>query len=941
MFTAGIQRFATQLLPAVFKSDDLDSLVMAARAAEDHSCQLGDDELTSAFADGRRIGDQNGEHIDAIFVRAAGLGAAAVQRTMGFRLHDVQIKGALATARGSIIEMQTGEGKTVVSGLAAVIRAAIDRTVHVATTTDYLAERDHESVAAIFNALGLRSAVLSHDAEPDETKSHYQCDIVYGPGYLFGFDYLRDQLRLRQAGELTLGRDVLEMINGTDFSEQLVQTQHHCIIVDEADSVLIDEAATPLILSGSETFSESTEAYTHAKAIANDLVDPDEYTIDLAMRQIALTDAGAENAYKSLRKIGRLELSRPWTTYVENALYAEHLLVRDEHYVVRDEGISLVDQLTGRIFDDRTLRGGLHQAVECKEDLEVKPPNRSMARVTRQRFFQMYDTVCGMTGTASGSEEELEFFYEAKIVPLQPNVPSKRIELPTRFFADWGAKCIAIVDEVKRLRETGRPILIGTRTIRESDLVDQVLQQHAIHCTVLNGVQDADEADIIKEAGKVGSLMIATNMAGRGTDIKLTAESRELGGLHVLATQRNSSARVDRQLAGRAARQGDPGSCQFFVAADDELFTRHGHKLRDQIRAASKHNRVAGESKRDFSPANLATSASDRKIRIRVTTQIGPSRQLDGQNPRINGRQRMNTFKLRQDVLQPHSRSMHTSRSRCSMIATTCVCLLMLSATTVSAQVTQSFTEPINQSDVAASESGVIASIDIVEGQRVKAGDVLARLDHEALTQTLRISELRATSKSELLKAEATLRARKKRRDTIEPMLKAGHANETEFEEAVVEYEIAASDLELAKEKSAEYKLDVGRIKAEIKACTIQSPINGVVSELHYRLGEYVSGNKPQFATVVQLDRLVVRFYLLETDVLQLSIGQQVPLSLRTGETFTQVAGTIKFVSPVTDPDSSTARVDVVIDNTAGHYRSGSPCHWLGTSKSANQNGSL
>ena len=263
-----------------------------------------------------------------------------------------------------------------------------------------------------------------------------------------------------------------------------------------------------------------------------------------------------------------------------------------------------------------------------------------------------------------------------------------------------------------------------------------------------------------------------------------------------------------------------------------------------------------------------------------------------------------------------------------------------LVSTTASGQVTQSFTEPINQSDVAASESGVIDNIRIVEGQAVRAGEILAQLDHDALKQTLRISVLRSESKSEIRKAESTLRARKARRDTIAPMLKAGHANPTEFEEATVEYEIALSDLEIAREKIAENTLDVDRIKAQIKARTIHSPIDGVVSELHYRLGEYVSGNKPQFATVVQLNQLIVRFYLLEPDVLNLKIGQIVPLNLRTGEQFRQVSGAIKFVSPVTDPDSGTARVDVVIENAHGQYRSGSPCHWIGSGSSVSSNAS-
>ena len=607
----GLQSIA-ELLPAgirqafsnKFKSIDLDAAVAQTRNLESEFSQLDALQLKAAFAELRHSAqatspDDRPTDDLSFKILAAGLGAAAVRRTMGFSMHDVQIKGALATATGSIIEMQTGEGKTVVSGLAAVIRAAVDASVHVATTTDYLAERDHDAVKDIFIALGISSAVLSAEANSHETQQHYQSSIVYGPGYLFGFDYLRDQLLLRDFGELTLGRDVLQRINGTDIQQQLAQTQHHCIIVDEADSVLIDEAATPLILSGSETFDESTEAYPNAATIADNLTVDTHYTIDFAQRQIELTEDGNERSYASLRELGRLQLSRPWTEYVKNALYAQHLLIRNEHYVVREEAVALVDQLTGRIFDDRTLRGGLHQAVECKEQLPINPPTRTKARITRQRFFQLYDTVCGMTGTAAGSEEELQFFYDATIVPLPPNVPNKRIELPTRFFADRDAKFAAIVQEVQRLQATRRPVLIGTRTIRESLALDETLRAVNVQCTVLNGVQDADEADIIHAAGQIGSLMIATNMAGRGTDIKLSKEARQLGGLHVLATQRNSSHRVDRQLAGRAARQGDPGSCQFFVAADDDLFTQHGHKLAEQIRQAGQ--RDGGESEFDFS----------------------------------------------------------------------------------------------------------------------------------------------------------------------------------------------------------------------------------------------------------------------------------------------------------------------------------------------------
>ena len=524
---------------------------------------------------------------DEAWVVAASLADESVARNMGFRPHDVQIRGAIACASGTIIEMQTGEGKTIVTAMAAIIRSIFDQSVHVATTTDYLAERDHESVVSIFNTLGIRSAILTKDAQPAETREAYQSKIVYGPGYLFGFDYLRDQIELRDAASTTLGREVLEDINGTDFRDSLRQQGHHSIIIDEADSVLIDEATTPLILSGAGEIDECSPAqarvYQFAKFVSEELTIDDDFEVDPSEQRVSLSDRGKQICYERLRSQGRVELDRPWEEYIQNALYAEHFLARDEHYVVLDDSLALVDQMTGRIFDDRTLRGGLQQAVEAKEGIPIQPPNNSIARITRQRFFQLYDCVCGLTGTARGSEAELNHFYATDVVPLEPHRPSKRVETPMRFFIDWDHKLIAVVKTVQEMSETGRPILIGTRTIDESKRVFDAFVSAGIDCTILNGVQDADEASIVATAGNEGSVMIATNMAGRGTDIKLTEKSRELGGLHVLATSCNRSTRVDRQLAGRSARQGDPGSCEFFVSADDDLFNRFCDSLRNDI----------------------------------------------------------------------------------------------------------------------------------------------------------------------------------------------------------------------------------------------------------------------------------------------------------------------------------------------------------------------
>jgi preprotein translocase subunit SecA len=534
-----------------------------------------------------------------VLITAAAIGCEAVHRIVGFRLHDVQIKGALATAGGSIIQMNTGEGKTMVCGLSALLRSVLDSSVHVATTNAYLAERDHEAVQPIFELLGTTSAFIGPESKPMEIRKAYRCNITYAPGYMFGFDYLRDQMLIRDYESVTLGRDVLAKIHGTNFADELSQTTHNCIIVDEADSVLIDESTTPLLLSGpGQAATESAlQSYLKARKTSEQLELGKHYTVDESKKLIDLTDIGLDVVHEALEAYGRLKLCQPWSKYISNALYANQFLIRDEDYVVDEDQIKLVDQNTGRIFDDRSLRAGLHQALEAKEDLPINPPNSTMARVTRQRFFQLYDMVCGMTGTAVGSEAELKHFYDVDIVPLPPNKKCKRIQLPDRFFADWNSKLSAIVADVNNRRDNGQPILIGTRTIRESTLIESALTRKEIECSVLNGIQDESEAEIVAGAGQPGKITIATNMAGRGTDIKLTDESRAAGGLHVIGSQRFESRRVDGQLAGRAARQGDPGSCQFFIAADDQLIADHAPTLAKKMGRSAGPN---GECKKDF-----------------------------------------------------------------------------------------------------------------------------------------------------------------------------------------------------------------------------------------------------------------------------------------------------------------------------------------------------
>lgn len=558
------------------------------------------EQLNEIRVENRGRQDNFDSDLELYFDQAAALGALAVQRIKKFDLHDVQIQGALATANGYIIQMNTGEGKTLVCGLASLIRSTTDASVHVATTNAYLAERDHAELEPIFSLLGTTSAFIGLDSQPGKIRSAYRCNITYAPGYMFGFDYLKDQIQLREYESTTLGRDVLENINGEDFSSKLSQTNHNSIIVDEADSVLIDESTTPMLLSGPpESSSDSSIwAFKFANEIVSQLTEPADYTVDSVTKKIELTVTGVHTIHEILACQDKLELYRPWSEYVSNALYARHFLICDENYVVADGKVKLVDQNTGRIFDDRSLRSGLHQALEAKEGLQINPPNVTVARITRQRFFQLYNQVCGLTGTAIGCENELAHFYDSKVKAFQPNIPCKRILHPDRFFKDWDSKLAAIVEDIEQRRTSGQPILVGTRTIRESILIDDALKASGIDCQVLNGVQNEMESELIADAGQVGKITIATNMAGRGTDIKLSDEARSAGGLHVIGSQRFESRRVDRQLAGRSARQGDPGSCQFFISADDQLLEEHSSSLAQKIVNASVQN---GNCSTDFS----------------------------------------------------------------------------------------------------------------------------------------------------------------------------------------------------------------------------------------------------------------------------------------------------------------------------------------------------
>jgi preprotein translocase subunit SecA len=439
--------------------------------------------------------------------------------------------------------------------------------------------------------------MITDDAEPDEKREAYACDVTYGTGYIFGFDYLRDQLTLRDRLTERGRHRFRQSLRGAANASRTMQRGLAIALVDEADSVLIDDAATPLILAGGgEEEAPDVAAHKAARQLALTLIEDQHYTLDKLQNRIEITDAGHNFVHADDVEIPSLVLIRPWADYIETALRAEHLFRRDVHYIVKDDQVQLVDQTTGRIHTERQWNGGLHQAVQTLEGVAVKAESETIARVTRQRFYQLYRGVSGMTGTASGGEPELNEMYKLSVVRVPTNRPNLRVIEAEAAFASSDVKWTAIADEVQRQIAANRPVLVGTRTIAASEVVGELLHQRGIEFRLLNGKQDGEEADIISKAGQWGVVTIATNMAGRGTDISLTPEAKAAGGLYVVATEHHESTRIDRQLVGRAARQGDPGSAKFFTAADDHLIQQYDQDLAARmIRAAD----ASGSIRRD------------------------------------------------------------------------------------------------------------------------------------------------------------------------------------------------------------------------------------------------------------------------------------------------------------------------------------------------------
>ncbi len=512
----------------------------------------------------------------SLFPCLAAVREAAARQT-GMRPFVVQLVGALALHRGYLAEMATGEGKTLVAGLAAVLAGWTRQPCHIITVNDYLAKRDADWFRPLYEFCRLSVGSVTGPMEPQDRAHAYAQDITYTTGKEILADFLRDRLRLGrlQNGARRHIRNVVCRRPPGSTEDGVVMRGLHTAIVDEADSILIDEAVTPLIISQSTPNETLRQACIAAHELAADLEPGTHFKIDTRYKEAELTDAGHQRVTEARAELsGIWRSARRWSELVEQALTAREFFQRGAQYVLQDESVVIVDEYTGRLMPQRTWRHGLHQAIEAKEDLEVSAPSETLSRLSFQRFFRFFHRLSGMTGTASESAGELWHMYRLPVVRIPTNRPCIRRMKPDRIYATEEQKWSAVVSAVTDMHATERPLLIGTRSVRASEALAARLRERGMEVNLLNAVHHEREASIIAEAGQGTRVTIATNMAGRGTDILLGPGVKRLGGLHVVATERHESRRIDRQLFGRSARQGDPGSAQALLSLDDELFVR-------------------------------------------------------------------------------------------------------------------------------------------------------------------------------------------------------------------------------------------------------------------------------------------------------------------------------------------------------------------------------
>ncbi len=599
-------------------------------------CQsLGDDDVATQYARLRlleltryRLAD------DDSLVEAIALGAAAMKSSIGLIPYRVQHQAAMVMARGAIAEMATGEGKTICVALAAIALAVRGYGVHVATANDYLAERDCLQMNQVFAKLGLTAGLVKSQMTNGVKRSAYDCDITYSTADAFAFDYLRDRVTKKSRRNRPLGTAGCEF----DGDEPLLCRRRHTMVIDEIDHILIDEAATPIVLATPISAAQAVDdgVYRLAQDVADGLSIGVDWTLDPTSRRCLLTQRGDTIATQSHP---RATLARPWCEYVRRSLDALHTLRRDDDYIVRDGEVAIIDHATGRVSEGRQWQDGLFQAVQQKEQLIVTAETTAQSQITRWRFFDVYKKLAGCSGTAWDCRTEMLRTYRLPAVRIATRLPCQRIAMTPRFVSTAAAKWIAIESEIRDVHASGRPILVGTRTVAETTALAAQLALAGLNSQTLNGTQSEDEASIIGRAGEHGQITIATDMAGRGTDIQIDDEVAQLGGLHVVVTEPRHSVRLDRQLVGRAARGGQPGSYRVFVSADDALVMQYASGLErflrrqqspptsvgtlwravgraanrsEQQMAAARRRLAAQETRRDsyFQQATLSTNES-------------------------------------------------------------------------------------------------------------------------------------------------------------------------------------------------------------------------------------------------------------------------------------------------------------------------------------------
>ena len=569
----------------------------------------------------------NGETLEDILVEAFATAREACARVIGERPYRVQIIGGLAIHYGNIAEMKTGEGKTLTSVMPAYLNALDGNGVHIITVNEYLSERDSKWMGEIHRFLGLTVGLNLRELSPKEKQEQYACDILYSTNNEIGFDYLRDNMAIRK--------------------EDRVQRPLNFAIIDEVDSVLIDEARTPLIISGGTL--ENKNLYMEADRFVKTLKEEKDYIIDEKTKKVNLTDNGVKLAeqYYHINNLYDMD-NTSLVHFINQALHANYSMKKDVDYVVQDGQIVIVDQFTGRLMHGRAFSEGLHQAIEAKEGVKIEQETKTLATITFQNLFRMYKKLSGMTGTAKTEEEEFRNIYNMYVITIPTNRPIQRIDMPDLIYANKKAKYNAIVNEIEERHKKGQPVLVGTIAIETSEEIGNLLRKKGIPHEILNAKNHAREAEIIAKAGEKGSVTIATNMAGRGTDIKLGEGVKELGGLCVLGTERHESRRIDNQLRGRSGRQGDPGFSQFYIAMDDELMRRFGSdRIKTIIESTGMDQEMAIRSKM------FSKSVESAQKRVEGNNFDNRKHVLDYDN--VVNTQRENIYKRRNEILDKES----------------------------------------------------------------------------------------------------------------------------------------------------------------------------------------------------------------------------------------------------------------------------------------------